>query len=147
MKTLFFALALIFTLISYSCRYENNENLNLLTAKNRLLKDWQLDEFSYLDDNTEKSLSPLSFEFSIYQIRFSHLKQDTIVLEYVSTYTKFKCLLKANKTKIFIGLGDDYWLIKRLTNKQLWIEANKLRFVDEEGKLVTKKVLLKYEEK
>lgn len=145
MKTFFLALALIFTLISSSCRYENNENLNFLTAKNRLLKKWQLNEFSYLDDNTKKSLSPLCFEFSLYQIEFSHLKRDTIILGYISTYVKLKCLLKENKTKIFIGLGDNYWLIKRLTNKQLWIEANKLRFVDEEGNMVTKKVILKYD--
>lgn len=105
-----------------TCRYKDNTNLNLKSAKKRLCKDWVLKSAVSLDGNFDAlaSISGCAVkELTIYEndLGFIVLKlpiNDGIGLS-----------LERNKTELRSG-GKMIFKITKLTNSELWLEGEPL---------------------
>lgn len=116
--------------VSPSCgKYEDGPGFSLASKKSRLAGTWELDKLTYSDGSIADLIGSVEIEFEK-DGDYSSRSTSTYTDNYGSSYsytntTNGEWEFSSDKEEIEFedNDGDNYdWEIKRLTNKELWVE-------------------------
>ncbi len=142
MKTII--LTILALVILSSCRYKDNDRLNLLPVKNRLEKTWYMKECDLNGVDLKNYFPDLTYN----TLTFFDMKNNKVFL-----YTNYDgglgkaYQLKNNKTILTRSdLSSEYtMIITKLTKDELWMEGS--RIFNTVGGLLSDKIKAKYSSK